>query len=162
MRRTVWLARGAWGMMEGLGTNSHPNETGGLLLGYVADRGDVVVKAIVGPGPKARHFRHRFVPDVEYQQSALEAHHFATLGQESYLGDWHTHPDSSAVLSCRDKKTLRNIAAEPKAYVAKPLMAILFGGRYTWGIAAVRLEGWKKRLLLYSHDITTLDVRFFD
>jgi len=148
--------------MKQLGAVTYPDETGGLMLGYVSDNGDAVVKHVIGPGPKAKHYRHRFAPDVEYQQSMLEAHHAATGGRETYLGDWHTHPDGVAALSRRDKKTLRNISSTPEAYVSRPLMAIASGGPDAWDMGAFRLERWSKRILFICHDITNLEIRFYD
>lgn len=42
-----------------------PWETGGMLMGYVADNGDYVVTQLIGPGPNAKHSRYRFLPDNE-------------------------------------------------------------------------------------------------
>lgn len=160
--KAFWISSTSYSHVKQLGARSYPLETGGLLLGYVADNGATVVTHIIGPGPNAKHRRHRFAPDFKYQQSALEAHHFATNGRETYLGDWHTHPDGVSALSRRDKKTLRTISATPEAYAVRPLMAIASGGPDNWNVGAFRLEGWKKRLLFVSHDITVLGVRFYD
>ena len=157
-----WIARALYGDIEQFGMRSYPLETGGMMLGYVADDGAAVVKHIIGPGPKAKHLHDRFVPDVEYQQTMLEAHHVTTNGQETYLGDWHTHPNGVSDLSRRDKKTLRNISASPEAHTARPLMAVASGGPDSWTMMAFRLESWRKRFLFVTYDITPLEVRLYD
>lgn len=159
--RVLWVRENAYRQMEELAIESYPLETGGLLLGYESDDAVPVVTAITGPGPKARHRRHSFLPDTDYQQALLEAHHNATLGVESYLGDWHTHPDGCIALSRRDKKTLRNIAAAPGAYLKHPVMAILAPGKETWTLGAFRLNNWTDHLIMYRHDITSFRSRIF-
>lgn len=161
MAETLWIGDDAWAQMRVLADERYPLETGGLLVGYVADEGTPVVRAVVGPGPKAQHSRYGFSPDTEYQDHMLEDHHRSTNGVESYLGDWHTHPDGVAALSRRDKKTLRNIAAKRESYVARPVMAILEGSPASWRPAAFRLEFWRKRMVFVQYEITELVVRFF-
>src|SRR4051812_18243247 len=46
----------------------HPNETGGVLVGYVDVSGRTVITAIVGPGPRALRTPTRFRRDGEYAQ----------------------------------------------------------------------------------------------
>src|ERR1044071_2697827 len=113
-----------------------PNETGGALMGYRAEGGDLVITNLIGPGPGALHKRHAFVPDQAYHEREI-----ARLYEESgrsavYLGDWHSHPNGSCSLSPRDRRTLRTIAAAPEARVPEPLMLIVGGGPETWSLLA--------------------------
>lgn len=111
---------------------AHPLETGGVLMGYrVAD--EVVVQAVIGPGPLATHSPDHFKPDYEFQQAEIERIYAETGGRQTYLGDWHTHPGQAQVrLSGADKTTLRRIASCSEARAARPLMLILGGGPDTW------------------------------
>lgn len=87
-----------------------PWETGGLLLGYRVSDSEVVVNQIIGPGPRAVHRLDSFNPDAAWQAGEI-AERYADAGRNlDYLGDWHTHPQGSANLSRRDRKTLRLIA----------------------------------------------------
>lgn len=103
-----------------------PLETGGMLLGYrVGD--EVVVQAITGPGPDAKHHRARFEPDAAWQQQELERVYAESGRITTYLGDWHTHPAGVPVPSRRDRKTARKVAREKSARAPRPLTAILGG-----------------------------------
>lgn len=155
MRKPMFLE------MCALGEQRFPLETGGMLLGYEADNGEAVVTAIIGPGPNARHRRYRFAPDAEYQQAELTAHHLRTNGQETYLGDWHTHPRGSTALSFLDKRTLTKIACTPSSGTVKPIMAILGGGSERWDVGVVRFLGWKRRLLFNHYNLTSLSPVFY-
>ena len=106
----------------------YPLETGGILLGYANASGtQVVVRASVGPGPRAVHRRRGFVPDHAYHELQT-ARIYADSGRVwSYLGDWHSHPSGTLVLSRIDRRTLARIARAPDARVPKPLMIVFAG-----------------------------------
>lgn len=126
-----WLSDDTWEKMIKLAQEKHPLETGGILLGYTNSK-HTIVTAIIGPGSNAQHFRSRFVPDAKYHQRQIEAHFEKTGGNDTYLGDWHTHPEGVARLSWRDKRTLNKIAAEGENLITPPTMAILAGGPNNW------------------------------
>lgn len=153
----LWLADSALNAMHEIADQYYPYETGGMLLGYVAKDSDVVVTAIIGPGPKAKHGRFRFLPDAEYQQIELEKHFYKTDARETYLGDWHTHPHGSCQLSMVDKRTLTRIARTTSSGIQHPVMAILCGGNADWEIGAVRFLGAKRRLFLKEYRLTQLE-----
>lgn len=102
-------------------------ETGGLLVGYRGE-GAVVVTAVVGPGPGAEHGARHFVPDAPWQAARLAGAYYASGRVHTYIGDWHTHPGGSALLSRQDKRTLARIARHDPARQASPVMAILVPG----------------------------------
>src|SRR5690606_23819364 len=102
-----------------------PLETGGILIGYWGAADEALITAVVGPGPNAVHAEDSFVPDHAYHELQVAELYDISGRTEVYLGDWHSHPGSSAYLSYRDRKTLRRIAAEPEARAPRPLMAIL-------------------------------------
>ncbi len=112
-----------------------PDETGGLLLGYRAAQGDVIVTQMTGPGPQALHRPKSFVPDAPWQAANLAQRYADSGGYLEYLGDWHTHPDGQAVLSRPDRRTLYRIAAHVAARCPDPVMIIL-AGRGPWHLAA--------------------------
>jgi len=162
MSNVLWLNGRARQKMLAYANASFPLETGGMLLGYEANNGEAVVTSIIGPGPHARHFRDRFVPDAEYQQAELEAHYTRTNGGETYLGDWHTHPDGESDLSNRDKRTLHHIATTPASGTANPVMLIMAGDVRDWIIGAVRYVGFYRRFLFRRYDLTTLSVVIYE
>lgn len=115
----------------------HPDwETGGVLLGYFSPDGSVVIADATGPGPGARRSRDRFHPDVAWQRQELAVRYAASGRINTYLGDWHTHPNGVLVLSRTDRRTLRRIARTATARAPRALMAILApeadGGLAVW------------------------------
>lgn len=158
----LWLADSAMTAMHKIANQYYPYETGGMLLGYVARNSDVVVNAIIGPGPKAKHSRFRFMPDAIYQQAELESHFYKTEASETYLGDWHTHPRGSCQLSMIDKRTLARIARTSSSGTQHPVMAILCGGDANWRIGAVKfLDATTRRLFVKEHRVTPLELVTF-
>lgn len=162
MDETLWIANACHAEMLKLAQHHYPFETGGMLLGYQADNGEAVVKAIIGPGPKARHGRFRFCPDADYQQEKLESHFARTDGQETYLGDWHTHPRGLAVLSRLDKRTLARIATTPSSGTVQPIMMVLSGGQWNWQTIGARFITTRDRLFFVRYDVEKLAPRLFN
>lgn len=158
---SFWIPRDALVEMEALASHSHPMETGGMLLGYVADNNDVVVTTIIGPGPAAKHSRYAFEPDAEYQQAKLEAHYRVTEGKESYLGDWHTHPHGPCIPSRTDKRTLAHIALTPSSRIKYPVMAIAGYSTGRWVLGAIRFQSIKRSMLFTSYNVETLDLLLY-
>jgi integrative and conjugative element protein (TIGR02256 family) len=101
-----------------------PNETGGVLLGH-RNGLDIVVRDVVDAGPAAVRTPSGMRPDHEYQVRSIREAFAASDGAVTYLGEWHSHPDGSAALSNRDRRTLRNIAREHDAFCPEPAMLIL-------------------------------------
>lgn len=156
MTDRIWISRTLFLQMCQFGEQKFPLETGGMLLGYTSDTGDVVVTEIIGPGPNAIHRRYRFLPDADYQQERLEAHHLRTNGIESYLGDWHTHPHGDPIPSRLDRKTLAKIASSPSSGITNPVMAIVGGGTGEWKPNAFRFIGCGRCFLFKSYDLAEL------
>lgn len=157
----LWLAESVLAALREIADRHYPFETGGMLLGYEAKNGEAVVNAVIGPGPKAKHNRFRFVPDAKYQQAELEKHFYKTDGRETYLGDWHTHPLGNCRLSVVDKWTLARIARTPSSGTQHPVMAILCGSNADWKIGAVRFLSVKRCLLLREYHLAQLNPAVF-
>jgi integrative and conjugative element protein (TIGR02256 family) len=105
---------------------SLPNETGGILLGYWSVSSNAaVVTNVLGPGPAADHRPMSFSPDADFQVGEIARVFNASGGVQTYLGDWHTHPNGRAYLSGRDIATLRTIAEYPEADLPFPLMCVV-------------------------------------
>lgn len=117
-----------------------PNESGGVLLGYVdpEDAKHVQVLKQVGPGPKALHQRSRFEPDGEWQARRIAAAYRNSRTLVRYLGDWHSHPRCSGKPSGLDRSTASSIARDQSAATTHPLMVILHGGPGQWELAGHR------------------------
>ncbi|WP_439472059.1 Mov34/MPN/PAD-1 family protein [Brevundimonas sp.] len=121
-------------MLTGLAEQYAPLETGGVLLGWRKGP-DRVVTAIVGPGPRALHGRHMFLPDHVWQIAQIDEAFARSNGDLDYLGDWHTHPDGAAALSELDRKTLHKLGRK----TADSVMAIAAPAEGVgWTLAAWR------------------------
>lgn len=128
-RPTVWIGQGCLGSIVELASEAAPDETGGVLLGYWrADGETAVVTEVLGPGPGASQSRNEFAPDSEFHVAEVCRAYLASGRVVTYLGDWHSHPESSTFLSPLDRRTLRRIARDPAARAPQPLMAIIAGG----------------------------------
>lgn len=124
----VWLANVAVEVMLVEAASLAPLETGGMVLGYISPNTtpeELMVQAVLGPGPHSRHSQSRFEPDGHWQQHQLARHYEESGRITTYLGDWHTHPGGVAVPSRRDERTARAIARSKDARMSRPLMLIL-------------------------------------
>ncbi|GAA4459382.1 hypothetical protein GCM10023189_33030 [Nibrella saemangeumensis] len=122
---TIWLKQEAYIAVLEETIRKLPCETGGVLLGYWGSSLDVVITAVVGPGSLAIHKQASFIPDNDYHSREIKSHYEKTGRTETYLGDWHTHPEAKANLSTQDRKTLSTIANYRNARLDKPIMMIL-------------------------------------
>lgn len=129
MRRlTVWIDRHVLQRMAAEATGAAPLETGGVLMGYTSQSGDeIIVSNFIGPGPKARHMRSSFAPDLDFQDHEIARRYRDSGRVTTYLGDWHSHPGGGARLSWIDRRTLRRIRDHEDARIPEPLMAVLHG-----------------------------------
>lgn len=117
---TVWLANTVYRTMCEEGAALHPLESGGIILGWRAGN-DIVAIDVRGPGPQALHGRYGFLPDHQWQVAEIHRLFEETGGDVDYLGDWHSHPDGTSVMSSEDHATLRRISRR----VHEPLMLII-------------------------------------
>lgn len=127
-RTHVWLAASALEAMLTEADRYAPLETGGMLLGYCSpdtDPEQLMVEAILGPGPHAAHARELFEPDARWQQAQLTEAYRSSGRITTYLGDWHTHPGSSPAASRRDRRTASRVARTRSARMPSPLILIL-------------------------------------
>ncbi len=101
-----------------------PNETGGILIGR--RRGEVVeVLAVSDAGPNAISEPARFERDGEYCQAYLERTVRELGGGVDYVGEWHSHPGSSATPSTRDTASFAEIAEDPDYLTTAPVLVIV-------------------------------------
>lgn len=121
-----WLAADAAVSMVEEADYAGPDETGGVLLGYLADQcSSPVASHSIGPGPRAVHEPTRFVPDHDFQVAEIARLYEVSNGRLQYLGDWHTHPGNYPALSSMDKATLKRISRYKEARIEQPVMLIL-------------------------------------
>lgn len=136
----AWIRGEVHIKLEHTARHALPKETGGLLVGYRADNGDLVIHEAIGPGPNAQHSAVSFVPDHRWQCNRLDAIYERSNGQLIYLGDWHTHPNGVPEMSGIDRRTLRAIALHPGISSSAPVMLIggSAGGEWSWKLHEYR------------------------
>jgi integrative and conjugative element protein (TIGR02256 family) len=124
-----------------------PNETGGMMLGYVSPGGSALaVTDIIGPGPNALHRRSRFEPDGAWQQARLVERYAASGRITTYLGDWHSHPGGGPRPSREDVRTARRVARETDSRSRHPLCGILgVSAETNWVLAVYRYSARRLR-----------------
>ena len=89
---TIWLDELAKAIIQDLARGRRFSETGGPIFGYESSGGEaIVVAAVFGPGPKARHRPRGLVPDRAATEDAIRQVYELTDGRYRYLGSWHTH-----------------------------------------------------------------------
>ncbi|WP_273429992.1 Mov34/MPN/PAD-1 family protein [Marinobacter sp.] len=128
----LWISEASLTEMSKEAERAYPLETGGILAGYVANCGDIVLAGVSGPGPNATHDQFRFTPDHDWQCLFLDKLYRDSSGISVYLGDWHTHPNGRPHMSRLDKKTLNTIAKSSEARCPSPLMMIGSGELSKW------------------------------
>ena len=156
---TLWINSSTLRKLQILAERDFPVETGGVLVGYFADNGEVVVKDVVGPGPNAKHRRFSFVPDHAWQCQRLDEIYQSSAGIAVYLGDWHTHPDGCPKMSWADKRTLHRIASYSQARTSVPIMVIGGGGPHDWKWNCFQYQS--SRIWGLSSDFNTCEFKIF-
>jgi integrative and conjugative element protein (TIGR02256 family) len=157
---TAWISKRALAFMAREFRRAFPEETGGVLVGYSTTGPEgVVITHAVGPGPCAMHGKRRFVPDWSYHESEVARLYEESGRLHTYLGDWHSHPNSCTRLSPTDRGTLSKIAKHTEARVTTPLMAIIGAGD------PLTLQIWQYRpgraFGIISDKIVSLQIRQF-
>lgn len=142
----IWITRERLEAMIAEADRTYPLETGGVFMGYWSGCGhDAVITEVVGPGPDAIHKAHGFIPDYPYQEERIADHYGASGRRHTYLGDWHTHPDTKQTrLSWQDRRTLGRIAFCPKARSPIPVMGVFAGTPDNW--VATIWKGERRRI----------------
>jgi integrative and conjugative element protein (TIGR02256 family) len=111
----------------------YDKETGGSFMGYWSADRTAVVTAMIPCGPNATHERDRFRPDQDWQQDEIAKHYQRSGRLDTYLGDWHTHPDATyGQLSGADRACLKTIIRTSAARASKPVMMVMCGRPDDW------------------------------
>ena len=104
-------------------SESHPLETGGVLIGYYNARHDTaIVTGAGGPPPDSERGSARFYRGTQGLDRLL-----ANLWRkrEHYLGEWHCHPGGSARPSAADIRQMQEIANDYDAHCPEPVLLVM-------------------------------------
>lgn len=101
-----------------------PNETGGILVGYL-EYGILFITGASDSGPHSTESPTLFVRDSEYCQDYLEQIETESCRKIRYVGEWHSHPSSAFNPSQTDIKSLESIARQDHYAVDEAVSIIL-------------------------------------
>ena len=129
------------------GRKHYPKEYGGILVGrYSDDLKTCIVEDTVLP-QNHRSSRYAF----ERGKKGL-AEKLSELYEQTprliYIGEWHTHPDSTPVPSTMDKQAMLQIASDDGVTITSPVLLILGLNKKSYTIGAY-LQ-FKNQLIQYE------------
>jgi [CysO sulfur-carrier protein]-S-L-cysteine hydrolase len=104
--------------------SNYPNEIGGILLGDIEDVYKVRITDSLIPEKfeSSKISFKRFCEDLNRKLKNL----FKTYKDTKvYVGEWHSHPDSTSQFSSIDFKSIKEIAENPKIRINTPLLLIV-------------------------------------
>lgn len=139
MDKQFWIDSKSVANMEMLATDAGEVETGGILMGYVAESGEGVVTLVTGPGPNAKHSARSFTPDDRFHRAEMKRIYDESGGMITYLGDWHSHPAGGVWLSWKDRITLGKIGRVHSPMGHRPFMVLLARNGNDWEVAPFQL-----------------------
>jgi hypothetical protein len=127
---TIFVDEGVIDRMRELRLAHLPNETGGVLLGYVDFNVNALVVVDALPEPlDSNSDPTSFERGVDGVEKALENAALRTDGVVGYVGEWHSHPTGcSAAQSGYDMGQLRYLAEKMKAE-GLPAIQLIVGER---------------------------------
>ena len=99
-------------------------ETGGVLIGYITEKGKYVVLMGTQPGPRATRSGTTFIRDENYCQEELVKASKELKDKGLYLGEWHYHPQGTNMPSGLDIKSLTEIARQENYLIVNPISII--------------------------------------
>jgi proteasome lid subunit RPN8/RPN11 len=134
----VLIAESAVASMRHAATAAYPNETGGILLGVLADNAPWVVLAdeLVDSVRGRNHFRIAAGATSDAVSRAQQAD--PRIG---YLGDWHSHP-ANVGPSRTDLQTLQRYATVQRGGPATTLI-VLRREHDQWELDPRRVFRWR-------------------
>lgn len=135
----VHLRAGALAAATAAATGSHPDETGGILLGWRTDTAVVVADAIEVPDVAASPHRYRRHHAVAQTKLAAALATGPCDGIVGYIGEWHVHPADQGP-SWQDR---REIAVVSRLTSGPVTLIVIAGMPGAWRLHA--LNGWHGR-----------------
>jgi|GEM_PF-989830 len=150
MPTIIWLPASIIAVMTQEADRFYELETGGTYMGYWATSSEAVVTRNIPAGPEACHGRGHFQPDQAWQITEIERHYQLSGRLDSYMGDWHTHPNATrAFLSRTDRACIRRIIKTPQARQDRPIMLLVTGKPGDWNLSP-RICQIRKVLIFYE------------
>lgn len=131
---TVSLSREAYEQMICYSDKANPYETGGVLIGnYSTNQTTANILQITPPPRYSTHQKYSFHRSSTGLKKNLDS--MWNQGQY-YLGEWHYHPNTSAVPSYTDLKQMFALSNNNNLKCPEPILIIIGGSSKGWKISA--------------------------
>lgn len=105
----------------------HPNEHGGILTGLKLPDCWIITDFETPDSVQAS--RTNFTRQVVHLNRYLADIYQQSKGHLQYLGEWHSHPDSSTRYSYQDEQSMREISQDQGTKNVTPLLWIFRSGK---------------------------------
>ena len=130
---TVNLSREAYEQMICYSDKANPYETGGVLIGnYSTNQTTANILQITPPPRYSTHQKYGFHRSSTGLKKFLDT--MWNQGQY-YLGEWHYHPNASAVPSHTDLKQMFALSNNNSLKCPEPILMIIGGSSKDWRIS---------------------------
>ena len=111
---------------------SHPYETGGILIGsYSVDQTTANILKITPPPKNSKLEKCRFYRSSKGLKKILDE---AWDQGQYYLGEWHYHPNAFSLPSVTDKKQMINLSQSKQLKCPEPILIIIGGYKNNWNV----------------------------
>ncbi len=102
----------------------YPNEFGGVFLGsYTDNKQCLIISEVIIPN-KYVSTPNAFQIKSENVNEQIAKRFEETNGNLVYVGEWHTHPNSSSKYSSTDLQAMKTIANHPEVTTKNPILLI--------------------------------------
>jgi integrative and conjugative element protein (TIGR02256 family) len=124
-------------------------ETGGVLMGHLTN-GTLYVEKASDPGPNAIHELTYFRADANYIDMYIDMEFANSNGENIYLGEWHTHPQTFPEPSPTDTNSLAEIAQTSEEYALLLILGAVDFSRDFFSKQHILLLKYKNDRRFYS------------
>lgn len=105
-----------------------PNETGGVIVGYIDHKiKKIYVVDILPPPPDSQEEPTGFIRGVEGLHRQIEQVKQQTSNMVGYIGEWHSHPPFSSAAPSKDDRILMEYLTTVLSRDGEPAVMIIIG-----------------------------------
>jgi integrative and conjugative element protein (TIGR02256 family) len=106
-------------------------EAGGILIGRVWPDSRVLIEVATVPNGFDEAGRYSFNRSREAAQQIINRAWEESMGEQIYLGEWHSHPEEDPWPSSRDRQMIRTMFRETRMEI-RFLILIVVGTHRNW------------------------------
>jgi len=127
-RYTVTLSYRCFKKMLDITQDNYPNEVGTSLIGYYSEDGfDAYIEDTTPLSSDSVGSAFSFIRGIKGLKSFYKQLIKKYKGRMYYIGDWHTHPNSSSTPSKTDDINQSAIASDKKVNCSENILVIIGG-----------------------------------